>query len=149
MIALEPRSKQTARVEPASSAKPNFGLKPLVLVAEDHEDSRLLLKTLLEMWGYRVAEAANGAEAISIAEQICPDLILMDVSLPVVDGIAAARRIHDFTNLARLPIVFTSGHAQTKLKEAALEKDAVDYLVKPIDFEKLKTALSKHIQQMV
>ena len=146
MISIEARSEQKERSEPFKAAQPMAHAKPLVLVAEDHEDSRSLLKALLEMWGYRVAEAANGAEAVSLACELIPDLVLMDVGLPLIDGITAADQIHEFTNLAILPVVFTSGHPETSLRESALERDGVAYLIKPIDFEKLRIVLSKYIQ---
>src|ERR1700681_4571183 len=67
--------------------------QPSVLVVEDYEDNRLMMKHLLELSGYRVFEATNGAQAIKLARLEIPDLILMDLSLPQVDGLSATRQI--------------------------------------------------------
>src|SRR5215213_11295115 len=82
-----------------------------VLVAEDHDDTRLLLRTLLERRGLAVVEAADGVEACDVAEREHPDLILMDGGLPLLDGIAATRRLRGLATFSAVPIVFLSGHA--------------------------------------
>src|SRR5215211_8787534 len=80
--------------------------RPLVLVADDHEDTRLLFRTVLEVRGYSVIEAADGEETVRIAESACPDLILMDGSLPRLSGEDATRRIRGFNYIGHVPIVF-------------------------------------------
>ena len=80
--------------------------RALVLVAEDHEDTRCFLRTLLEMRGFEVAEARDGKEAIEVAERERPDLILMDASMPRLDGFSATRRLRESPTLGRLPIIF-------------------------------------------
>src|ERR687895_1438523 len=82
-----------------------------VLVAEDHEDTRQLLRTILERRGLTVVEAGDGFEAVDAAERECPDLILMDGGLPRLDGIAATRLLRLLPALSSVPIIFLSGHA--------------------------------------
>src|SRR5947209_3251694 len=84
------------------------GRGPLVLVADDHEDTRFLLRTLLEMRGLGVVEVESGEEAISVAERERPDLILMDGSLPRMDGFSATRYLRKSTSLSAVPIIFLS-----------------------------------------
>jgi AmiR/NasT family two-component response regulator len=66
------------------------GVAPTILVVEDSADTRAIIRLELERWGYTVVEAADGREAIEMTESACPDLILMDISMPVVDGLEAA-----------------------------------------------------------
>lgn len=113
-----------------------------VLVVEDFEDSRVPLVKLLELEGYAVAEAADGIQAVERAIATTPDLILMDLSLPIVDGFAAISRIRDHPPLARVPIIALSGHelAETATAEAL---GCAAYLTKPVDFQGLLGLISK------
>lgn len=120
-------------------------MKPLVLVVEDHDDTRLMLMYLLERRGCRVALAEDGETAVRVAEQTRPDLILMDAGLPRMDGLAAARRIRKTPALARVPIVFLSGHAQPSFRAVALETGGNDYLIKPFEVEQLERVLERHL----
>jgi|ERR671927_79593 CheY-like chemotaxis protein len=117
-----------------------------VLVAEDHEDTRYLLRTLLERRGYAVVEVGDGLAAVSAAERECPDLILMDGSLPLLDGYAATRRLRGVPALAAVPIVFVSGHAGPHERTAAIEAGCDEYVVKPFDIAGLERVLSKHLR---
>jgi CheY-like chemotaxis protein len=110
---------------------------PLVLVAEDHEDTRFMLRTILERRGLAVVEARDGEEAVSLAERETPDLILMDGSLPRLDGISATRRMRRLASLSGVPIVFLSGHAGPQQQLAAREAGCDDYVVKPFEVERL------------
>src|SRR5919107_6147165 len=83
----------------------NREARPTVLVVEDFEDNRFMMRRLLEMSGYRVIEAVNGQEAVETARREHPDLILMDLSLPLLDGLAATRRIREQDGLSKVPIV--------------------------------------------
>src|SRR5205814_9062288 len=82
--------------------------KKLFLVVEDFEDSRFMMRRLLEMAGYEVVEATDGEEAILLASNKRPAVILMDLSLPKLDGLEASRRIHQKRGLKRVPIVAVS-----------------------------------------
>src|ERR1700674_3346134 len=105
-----------------------------ILLVEDFEDSRGSLAKLLEIEGYIVLEAADGAQAIEIAPRERPDLILMDLSLPIVDGLTATRRIRQTPGLDGTPIIALSGHDPSDLGRDAEMAGITDYATKPIDF---------------
>jgi DNA-binding response OmpR family regulator len=119
--------------------------KPLVLVVEDHDDTRFMLQYLLEMRGCRVAMAEDGVMAVWAAWSQHPDLILMDASLPRLDGLAATRLIREVAALNDIPIIFLSGHAQPAFRAVALETGGDDYLVKPFEINQLDRVLEKHL----
>ncbi len=116
-----------------------------VLVVDDHEDTRFLLRTLLEKRGANVVEAANGEMAIALAANMRLDLILMDSSLPLLDGLEATRRIRRLSSSSEVPIVFLSGHAQPGALAQALAAGCNDYLTKPIDFDAWDRMLQQHL----
>jgi len=115
--------------------------KQTVMVVEDFEDNRFMMRRLLEMSGYNVIEAINGEEAIEIALRERPKLILMDLSLPRVDGLAATRRMRQYRELSDIPIVAVSAHDTTDFHAEALAAGCNDYVTKPIDFEELEELL--------
>ena len=114
-----------------------------VMVVEDFEDNRFMMRRLLEMSGYRVLEAINGEEAVRIAEQELPDLILMDLSLPLLDGLAATRRIRQRESLRKVPIIAVSAHDTADFHAEALAAGCNDYVTKPIDFDELEQLLRR------
>ncbi len=116
-----------------------------VLVAEDHDDTRQMLRTLLERRGLSVVEARNGMEAVDAAERERPDLILMDGSLPLLDGFGATRRLRALPALSAVPIVFLSGHAGPQAQTDALEAGCDEYVVKPFDLAQFDTVLNRHL----
>ena len=118
--------------------------RPLVLVADDHEDTRLLFRTILEVRGYSVIEAADGEETVRTAESARPDLILMDGSLPRLSGVDATRRIRTSDHIGHVPIVFISGHAGAAFLAIAREAGCDEYLVKPFDLPQLEFILEKY-----
>lgn len=120
---------------------------PLILIVEDNEDNRQMLKVLLETWSCAVLEAADGTEALSIAEKSRPDLILMDAQLPDVDGFETTRRIRQSATVGDVPIVFVSGCAEADYRRRASDAGANEYLVKPLVFEQLGSALEKYVSQ--
>jgi CheY-like chemotaxis protein len=119
--------------------------KPLVLLVEDHDDTRFMLEYLLGMRGCHVLVAEDGEMAVRLAESQCPDLILMDASLPRLDGLEATRRIRELAALHDVPIVFLSGHAQPSFRAVALETGGNDYLAKPFQLEQLERVLERHL----
>lgn len=117
-----------------------------VLVVEDHEDTRALLRTLLERRGCAVVEAGDGLAAVDAAERERPDLILMDGGLPLLDGLAATRRLRGVPALSAVPIVFLSGHAGPRAQTDALAASCDEYVVKPFDIARLDTVLNRHLR---
>jgi two-component system cell cycle response regulator DivK len=126
-----------------NSAEPITNSKKLVLVVEDFEDNRFMMRRLLEMAGYRVIEATDGAEAMTVAVRERPALILMDLSLPRVDGLAATRQIRQHPDLSNVPIVAVSAHDSADFHAEALAAGCNDYVAKPIDFDQLDTLLTR------
>jgi two-component system, cell cycle response regulator DivK len=108
-----------------------------VLVVEDTEDNRFMLRRLLEMSGYTVIEARNGEEAVKVAQDAEPTLILMDLSLPVIDGLTATRLIRQLPSLKVTPIIAVSAHDSADFQQLAIEAGCNGYVTKPIDFSEL------------
>src|SRR6267378_1124639 len=119
--------------------------KRLFLVVEDFEDSRFMMRRLLEMAGYRVVEASDGEEAVNVALQQRPELILMDLSLPKLDGLAATRRIRRQRGFGRVPIVAVSAHDSPESRSEALAAGCNEYVTKPIDFDQLKLLVNRFL----
>ncbi len=120
---------------------------PAVLIVENDDDNRLMLKFLLETWKYRVLEATDGYEALGIAEQENPDLILMDVKLPVLDGFTTTRQIRESAKINGIPIVFISGCAEADARRAATAAGGYEYLVKPVNFQELERVIGKYTRK--
>jgi two-component system, cell cycle response regulator DivK len=116
---------------------------PTVLVAEDHDDTRFMLKVLLERKGYRVVEAGDGLEAVEAARRERPDIVLMDVSLPSLDGLAATRLMRERETLRAVPVVAVSGHAAERDQTEALAAGCSADHTQPIDFDRLDDLLSR------
>jgi CheY-like chemotaxis protein len=114
-----------------------------VLLVEDTEDNRLMMRRLLELTGYQVLEARNGEEAVSIARKESPHLILMDLSLPVIDGIAATKRIRGLPGFDQTPIIAVSAHDTADFKAIALDVGCDGYVTKPIDYTELEKLIEK------
>ncbi len=116
-----------------------------ILIVEDHEESRLLLVQLLETMGFEVREAVNGKEGMQLFLQFQPDLILMDVNMPVMDGLTATREIRETAAGASLPIIALTAHAFEKEREKVLAAGCDDCIVKPFEENVLFAALSKYL----
>ena len=112
--------------------------KPVVLIVEDHDDTREMLQLVLGIFGCRVLAAATGDEAMSLAEGILPDLILMDMKLPRLDGLALTRVIRSHPILSKVPIVAITGMVTPQFHREVLNAGCDDCLDKPIDFERLE-----------
>jgi two-component system cell cycle response regulator DivK len=104
-----------------------------VLVVEDDEDSRYLMRLELENLHYLVVEAENGEQAVEVAERDRPDIILMDLTLPVMDGIAATEKIRATDGLSAVPIIAVTAHQETDFREGAKAAGFDAYVTKPID----------------
>src|SRR5687767_11981349 len=123
----------------ASSPAPE--LTGRILVVDDHQDNVELLRARLESWGYAVDTAADGLQALASVEASPPDLILLDVMMPSVDGNEVARRIKQNPDLPFIPIIMQTALDSTESKVEGLEAGADDYITKPIEFAELKARL--------
>ena len=119
------------------------GAHPTVLVAEDSEDTRYVLSLELRHRGCRVLAAADGREAVELALTAHPDLILMDLNLPRLDGLAATEQIRAHSELDTVPIIAVTAFDTYGIREAALEAGCQQYLLKPLDACALARALRK------
>ena len=115
-------------------------MKRTILVAEDNEDNRFIMKMLLEMRGYRVVTAANGHEAIANAERERPDLILMDLRMPVLNGLLTTRQLrqHADAHLRQIPVLALSAYDPAQHRAVAIAAGCNDYVTKPIDYDRLE-----------
>jgi CheY-like chemotaxis protein len=121
--------------EPHAQARD--GGAPTVLVAEDDEDLRLMIRTLLGMRGYRVVEARDGQETLEVAKGARPDIVLMDLQLPRLNGFAVARFLRQTDAFRRVPIIVVSAHDPAKHRNLALAAGCNAYVQKPVDFDRL------------
>jgi two-component system, cell cycle response regulator DivK len=117
--------------------------KQLFLVVEDFEDSRFMMRKLLEMAGFSVVEASDGEQAVALAVQKRPAMILMDLSLPKLDGLAATRQIRRHKAVGQIPIVAVSAHDSPESRSEALEAGCNEYVTKPIDFDQFDELLRR------
>ena len=108
-----------------------------ILYIEDNEDNILILKRRLGRLGFEVAFAMDGAEGIAMANELQPDLILMDLSLPVIDGWEATRRLKGSPRTNAIPIIALTSHAMVGEKERALAAGCDDFDTKPVEFQRL------------
>jgi two-component system cell cycle response regulator DivK len=119
----------------------------MVLLVEDTEDNRFMMRRLLEMSGYRVVEATNGEDAVKAARAESPRLILMDLSLPVIDGLAATRLIRKLPDCKRTPIIAVSAHDSSDFQVEAIEAGCNSYITKPIDFNELEELIAQLLEK--
>jgi two-component system, cell cycle response regulator DivK len=106
-----------------------------ILIVEDSEDARYFMRLALEDLGYLIVEAENGAAAVEIAQLERPDIILMDLSLPVLDGIAATEKIRASDGLNAVPIIAVTAHQETDFRAGAKAAGFDAYVTKPIDID--------------
>jgi CheY-like chemotaxis protein len=116
-----------------------------IMVVDDYEDLRQLTHLALETLGYRVVEATNGEEAVELAQAEMPDLILMDLSMPHLDGFAAIHRIRRLLGLRDVPVIAFSAHSATDVREDALAAGCCEYMTKPVNLYVLKAAVERYI----
>ena len=116
-----------------------------VLVVEDNRDNMTLIVDILESMDYDVIKAEDGEEGVTAAEAERPDLILMDLSLPKLDGWDATRKIKSNDNLKTIPIIALTAHAMVGDRERAMEAGCDDYVTKPLDLTVLARKLTKYL----
>ena len=109
----------------------------LILVADDSVDNKVVMSLDLQAEGYKVVTASNGEEAVDVARLTKPNLVLMDISMPLLDGLAAARKIHEIESLQDVPVIAITALSTEGFQRAAYDVGVAGYLVKPIDFDRL------------
>ncbi len=119
-------------------------MSPLILVVDDDSAHRLMLRTLLEEWGYRIEEMDDGRKAVDFIMETPVDLVLTDVRMPQMDGIEATRRIHDYN--PAIPILIMTAYSSVPSAVEALKAGAYDYLTKPLDLDALKLAVERALE---
>lgn len=118
---------------------------PRILIAEDDDNHRIALKLMLKLSKYDVIEARDGQEAIDRTQCEKPDLVLMDISLPTVDGLQATREIRRHAEFQNLPIIVVSGYDSQETLDSVQACGGTSYLSKPIEFDDLKKMIEKHL----
>lgn len=118
---------------------------PTILLVEDNEMNRDMLSRRLQRRNFRVISAINGEDAVIISRQLQPDIILMDMELPIKDGWTACKEIKQEN--AQLPIIALTAHAFSGDKEKALAAGCDDYATKPVDFAALTGMINRHLRQ--
>lgn len=118
---------------------------PTVMVVEDYDDTRVMMRKVLEMKGCRVVEATNGREAVELAASECPNLILMDLDLPILDGIQATNTIRRMETLCDVPIIAVTAYPMSFTRVKAFAQGCTEYMPKPIDPAQLDDVLRRYL----
>ena len=120
---------------------------PKVLLVEDNEESRDGLSRYLRRNGYEILLAVDGRQAVDVARAAVPDLILIDLSLPVLDGWEATRQLKAGSETRGIPVIALTAHAMAGDRERALEAGCDDYDTKPIEFARLLAKIESQVQK--
>ncbi len=128
---------------------PQHGPAKTVLIVEDSDDGLFMLRTLLQLKGYRVTEARDGLDAIEMAINDRPDLILTDLQLPRLDGISVTRHLRHHPRTHDIPIVIASGYPPARHRAGAIAAGCDEYLFKPFDFDLLDEILDRYLSGLV
>lgn len=115
----------------------------LILVVDDSADNVAVLSLDLQQQGYRVVTATNGEEAISVASSTQPNLILMDISMPRLDGLGATRRMREMEALKNVPVIAVTAFGTEGFQRAAYDVGVSGYLTKPIDFARMHRLVAR------
>ncbi len=118
-----------------------------ILLVEDNEMNRDMLSRRLTRKGYEVISATDGARGVTMAQSEDPDLILMDISLPVMDGLQATRQIKADDNTKGIPIIALTAHAMAGDREKCLAAGCDDYATKPVEFPQLLTKIKSFLEK--
>jgi CheY-like chemotaxis protein len=117
--------------------------KFLILVVDDSADNLAVISLDLQVQGYRVVTASNGEDAIAVAAQTMPNLILMDINLPALDGLGATRRIREIEALREVPVVAITAFGTEGFQRAAYDAGVSGYLTKPFDFDRMHQLIAR------
>jgi CheY-like chemotaxis protein len=141
-----PEIHDTGEIDPQNRPdlnQPDLTETPLILIVDDSADHLAMISLDLQQQGYRVVTATNGEEAVSVATYTHPDLILMDISMPTLDGLGATRRMRENGALRTIPIVAVTAFGTEGFQRAAYDAGVSGYLTKPIDFDRLHQLVSR------
>jgi len=116
-------------------------ISPVILVAEDSHDTRRMLKRAFELKGYRVLEATNGREALNLTKQYSPNLLIIDLNMPELDGFETIRLVRELKEAQDLPIVAITAFDVYGMEQAVLDQGCNEYLTKPFDLHELDRRL--------
>ena len=134
-----PALNETPSSREGQSIKPQF----LILVVDDSADNVAVISLDLQQQGYRVVTASNGEDGVTVATQTFPNLILMDINLPSLDGLGATRRIRETDGLRDVPIVAITAFGTEGFQRAAYDAGISGYLTKPIDFDRMHLLIAR------
>lgn len=140
---VEPIEKDQAGGNINNGTQPDAAKKFLILVVDDAADNVAVLSLDLQQQGYRVVTATDGEEAISVACATLPDLILMDISMPTLDGLGATRRIREKAALQEVPVVAVTAYGTEGFQRAAYDAGVEGYLTKPLDFGRMHQLIAR------
>jgi len=118
----------------------------VILVVDDNESNRELLSVFLSCSGYDVIEARDGLEAVKVAKSECPDLIIMDLSMPVMDGFGAVRLLREVPEVREVPVIACTAHDTSTHRLQAMAVGFSEFLPKPIDFTQLDFLLGQFLR---
>lgn len=122
----------------AANINTNSADRRTILIVDDFDDTRLLLRTWLQKKGFEVVEAENGFRAVAMARKMKPDLIIMDVEMPELDGLEATRRIRKLNGFADVPIVAVSAYGADQYRELSLAAGCNEYVSTPFEPDALE-----------
>jgi CheY-like chemotaxis protein len=135
---LPPLKRKDVSKEPQPS-EPKF----LILVVDDSADNVAMISLDLQQQGYRVVTAANGEDAIAVAISMMPNLILMDINLPTLDGLGATRRIRENDALREVPVIAITAFGTEGFQRAAYDVGVSGYLTKPLDLDRMHQLIAR------
>ena len=118
---------------------------PKILYVEDDFQNRVLVRRVLQAYGFTVVEAEDGREGLRVAEEMLPDLILMDINLPEMDGYEVTARIKQIDSLAHVPIIAMTANVMKGDREKTLATGCDGYIPKPIDVDLLPEQINKYL----
>ena len=116
-----------------------------ILIVEDNEQNMILLRDVIKYQGYTVITARNGTDGIRLAREERPDLIIMDIQMPVMDGATAIKIVRSDPELQKIKVVACTSFAMSGDKERLLQAGFDDYLAKPLDVRQLREMVSRHL----
>ena len=122
-------------------------VKSTILYVEDNPDNRMLVRRILTAESYKLLEATNAVQAINLLETTTPDLILMDINMPDMDGYTLTTRIRSMPGLERIPILALTANVMRGDKEKTLEAGCDGYIQKPLDIEQLTREIEKFLSR--